>query len=277
MRKVIIMDIDGTLIDDTKKISLKTKEVLLDLQTKGAKLVLASGRPDRGLFDFVKELEMDKNNGLIICFNGSKVIDCTSKEVLFNQTIPIDIAKSVLRHMKNFDVRPMIYKDDYIYLNDVYDNMLTVKGKLINIVKFESDIGNYKLCEIDDLEKFADYPMNKILTAAEPEYLQKYFKMMKEPFENELNCVFTAPMYFEFTAKNIDKANAINSVIIPMGYKKEDIIAFGDAENDKTMIKFAGIGVAMGNATDDIKAIADYITLSNTEDGIAYALNNLLK
>ena len=84
-------------------------------------------------------------------------------------------------------------------------------------------------------------------------------------------------MYFEFTEKGIDKANALHCALTPLGYTKEDMIAFGDAQNDKTMLEYAGIGVAMGNATQEIKDIADYITLSNDEDGIVHALNELLK
>ncbi len=277
MKKAIIMDIDGTLTNSEKKISEKTKNKLMELQEKGALLVLASGRPDKGLTDLFKELEMDKHHGIIITFNGAKVIDCETNEVLFNQTMTVETCKAVLNHMRNFDVIPMVYKGEYIYVNDVYNNIVHVRGKELNVIKYEASLGNYKLSEVIDMVDFADYPMNKILTAGEPEYLRENYKEMMKPFVDTLNCVFTADMYFEFTEKGIDKANAIRCALLPLGYTKDDIIAFGDAENDKTMIEYAGIGVAMGNASQDIKDIADYITLSNDEDGIVYALNELLK
>ncbi len=277
MKKAIIMDIDGTLTNSEKKISEKTKNKLMELQEKGALLVLASGRPDKGLTDLFKELEMDKHHGIIITFNGAKVIDCETNEVLFNQTMTVETCKAVLNHMRNFDVIPMVYKGEYIYVNDVYNNIVHVRGKELNVIKYEASLGNYKLSEVIDMVDFADYPMNKILTAGEPEYLRENYKEMMKPFVDTLNCVFTADMYFEFTEKGIDKANAIRCALLPLGYTKDDIIAFGDAENDKTMIEYAGIGVAMGNAYQDIKDIADYITLSNDEDGIVYALNELLK
>ncbi|VYT70290.1 Sugar phosphatase YidA [Clostridium tertium] len=100
---------------------------------------------------------------------------------------------------------------------------------------------------------------------------------MMEPFKDKLSCMFTAPFYFEFTAKGIDKAKALDSVLIPMGYKNEEMIAFGDGHNDASMIKYAGIGVAMENAVDDLKAIANEVTLSNEEDGIAYTLSKYIK
>ena len=89
--------------------------------------------------------------------------------------------------------------------------------------------------------------------------------------------MFTAPFYFEFTAQGIDKAKALDTVLIPRGYKKEEMIAFGDGHNDATMVEYAGIGVAMANAVDDLKAVADEVTRSNEEDGIAYTLNKYFK
>lgn len=277
MKKAIIMDIDGTLTNSEKKISEKTKNKLMELQEKGALLVLASGRPDKGLMQYVKELEMDKHHGIIISFNGAKVIDCQSNEILFNQTMPVETCKAVIKHIKKFDVKPIVYKNDYMYVNDVYDNMVHVWGGELNVIKYEAGLTNYKICEVYDMEEFADYPMNKILIAADDEYLKNNYKDIMEPFKDSLSCVFSADMYFEFTEKGIDKANAIRSSLGSLGYTKDDIIAFGDAGNDKTMLEYAGIGVAMGNASQDIKDIADYITLSNDEDGIVHALNELIK
>lgn len=277
MKKVIIMDIDGTLTNEDKVISENTKNKLKELQSQGAVLVLASGRPTRGLMQFAKELEMDKHNGLLVSFNGARVTDCETGDILFDQTMTVDTCKAVLNHMKNFDVIPMVYKGEYLHVTDVYNNIVHAYGRELNIIHYESRLCNYKLCEVDDLEEFADFPMNKILTAGEPDYLQENYKKMMEPFKDSLNCVFTADMYFEFTEKGIDKANALHCALTPLGYTKEDMIAFGDAQNDKTMLEYAGIGVAMGNATQEIKDIADYITLSNNDDGIVHALNELLK
>ncbi|MED4054648.1 Cof-type HAD-IIB family hydrolase [Niallia taxi] len=271
------MDVDGTLTNNEKVIPAKTKEVLLKAQKAGAILVLASGRPTSGLMDFAKELEMEKNHGLLVSFNGSKVVDCETNEVLFNETMTIEQGQTVLEHMKKFEVIPMIDKDNYMYVTDVFNNEIDYNGNSINIIKYESRGGKFKLSEVDDLAAFADYPLNKILTAGSDDYLQKHYKEMMEPFKDTLNCVFTAPFYFEFTAKGIDKAKALDTVLIPRGYKKEEMIAFGDGHNDATMVEYAGIGVAMANAVDDLKAVADEVTRSNDEDGIAYTLSKYFK
>lgn len=271
--KAIVMDVDGTLTNGKKQITEKTKEVLLKAQSKGIKLILASGRPTTGLIGFAKELEMDKNNGLLVSFNGSKVVDCETFEELFNEPMSIQEGKAVLEHMKKFEVKPMVDKGEYMLVNNVFDNKIYARnGQEINIIEYESRGGNYKLCEIDDLAEYIDYPLNKILTAGQPDYLKEHYREMMEPFKDKLSCMFTADFYFEFTAKGIDKAKALETVLKPMGINEGEIISFGDGQNDLSIIKYAGIGVAMENAVDELKEQADEITLSNEDDGIAYSL-----
>jgi len=270
--KVIIMDIDGTLVNDKKVMTPKTKEVLLKAQEKGAILVLASGRPTSGLRKLASELEMDRHHGLFVCFNGSKVIDCQTDEVLFNQAMSVEDSKAVLEHLKHFKARPMFDKDEYMYVNDVFDNFITYKGEPFNVMKYEARGNNYILCEKRDLAAFVDFEINKILTYGDPEYMQEHYQEMMKPFKDRLNCMFTSDFYFEYTAKGIDKAKALDSVLIPMGYTKDEMIAFGDAQNDKTMIEYVGCGVAMANASEELKAVADEITSSNNDDGIAVSL-----
>ena len=270
--KAIVMDVDGTLTNDKKEITPKTREALLKAQEQGILLILASGRPTTGLVEMGKVLEMDKNNGLFISYNGSKVINFQTGEELFNEPLKLEDAKAVLEHMKKFEIKPMIDKGDYMYVNDVYNCMIRFRGEPFNVIKYESRGGNYKLCEIDDLAAFVDYPLNKILTAGEPEYLQEHYIEMMEPFKDKLNCMFTGPFYFEFTAKDIDKAKALDTVLKPLDITADEVIAFGDGHNDISIIKYAGTGVAMENAVADLKEAADEITLSNEQDGIAESL-----
>ena len=271
--KAIVMDVDGTLTNSKKEIPKKTKDILLKAQARGIKLILASGRPTTGLLGLAKELEMDRNNGLLVSFNGSKVVDCETLKELFNEPMSIEEGKAVLEHMKKFDVRPMVDKGNYMLVNNVFDNKLHLKnGQEINIIEYEARGGNYKLCEIADLAEYIDYPLNKILTAGEPDYLQEHYKEMMEPFKDKLSCMFTADVYFEFTAKGIDKAKALDTVLKPMGINEDEIISFGDGQNDLSIIKYAGIGIAMGNAVDELKEHANEVTLSNEEDGIAHSL-----
>ncbi|MBC2012595.1 HAD family phosphatase [Listeria marthii] len=274
--QAIILDIDGTLLNDDKKISTETKKALITAQQNGVKLILASGRPTTGMHLYAEQLEMEKYHGLLVSYNGAKVVDCQTKEELFNQALTVAEGKAVLEHMKNFEVKVMIDKDDYMYVNDVFDCYVPYKGEEINIIQYESRGGNFKLCEKDDLAAFLDYRISKILTAGDPAYMQENYQAMMAPFKDSLNCVFTADFYFEFTAQGIDKAKALDTILTPMGISPENIIAFGDGHNDITMVEYAGTGIAMSNAVPELKAAASSITLSNNEDGIAHVLNSLI-
>lgn len=274
--KAIVLDIDGTLLNEKKEISPATKKALIEAQQNGIKLILASGRPTSGMLIYAEELEMKQHHGLLVSYNGAKVIDCQTNEELFSQAMTVEEGRAVLEHLKKFDVKVMIDKDDYMYVNNVYDCDITHKGKKINIIEYESRGGNYKLCEIDDLAAFLNEPPSKILTAGEPEYLATHYQEMMAPFSDSLNCVFTADFYFEFTAEGIDKAKALDTVLRPLGITPEEIAAFGDGHNDITLIQYAGKGVAMENAVPELKAAADHITLSHNADGVPHMLEQLV-
>lgn len=274
--KAIVLDIDGTLLNTGKIISEKTKQALIAAQEEGIKVILTSGRPTTGMLELAEQLEMTKYEGFLVSYNGARVTDCLTKEVLFNQAMSIETGQAILEHLKNFDVIPMIDKEDYLYVNDVYSGMLDLPDGAFNIIEYEARGGNFKLSEIDDLAAFATFPINKILIAAQPEYLQKIAPALHAPFDEIVTAAFSAPFYFEFTDKGIDKAKALNTVFPEMGIHSENIIAFGDGHNDRSIIEYAGIGVAMGNAVDALKEIADDVTLSCDEDGIAAGLEKYL-
>lgn len=275
--KAIVLDIDGTLLNDQKEISPRTRDSLLRAQEAGIKVVLASGRPISAMQRFSEELKMQQHNGLLLSYNGACVTDCATNETLFSQSMSDEVGKEILTHLANFEVKPMVAHQDYMYVNNVYDCMITAPPHgLKNIIEYESRGGNFKLCEVDNLAEFVDFPLHKILVAGEPEYLEQNWKEIMLPFEGRVSGYFSAPFYFEFTDKGIDKAYALDKSLQPLGISSENVTSFGDGENDTSIIAYAGVGVAMGNAIDALKANANEITLSNNEDGIAHMLEKYL-
>ncbi len=272
MIKTILLDIDGTLTNDEKKITPRTKEALLVAQRKGIRLALASGRPDMGLYKWAQELEMEQNHGIFICYNGAKVLDCQTGEELFSQSLSKEEAQAVLEHMKKFQVTPIVARGEYMHTTDVFGCQFPYRGGNFNVVEYESRGNNYLLCEHEDLAAWVDFPVEKILTAGQPEYLRSHYQEMQEPFQDRLSCMFTADFYFEFTAQNVNKARAIEAAYGSLGITKEEMIAFGDAENDLPMLTYVGCGIAMGNAVAAVKEAADEVTLDNNSDGIAVSL-----
>lgn len=265
MIKWIVMDMDETLLNSQKEISDKTKEALNYVQECGYRLILASGRPTSGMLPYAHILKMDKYDGVIISYNGSFAMNVQSGEKLFHQPINIVQSKRILHHLKQFDVHPMIDKDDYMFVQDVFaDN-----------IQHESRMGCYKLCEVDDLEAFCNFPLNKILISGDPQYLKDHFKAIAKPFLGVVHSMFTAPYYYEFNALGVDKALALRHVVEFYKNTSKQVIAFGDGHNDLTMLEYAGIGIAMGNAVNELKDIADNITGTNNNDGIVQMLQTL--
>lgn len=272
----IILDIDGTLATSNKTISIKTKETLIKLQEMGHTVILASGRPTTAMMDYARELEMDKHHGILISFNGACAVDVQSETILYEKTISVEDAKAVLNHLEQFDVMPMIAYDDVMYVNDVFNNIIhTGIDSTINIIQYESRSGKYRLSESHHLADVVERPLYKILIAGQPDYLSTNYKAIHEPFEGKLNSMFTAAFYYEFTDLGIDKAKALDFVLEKRGLDPKATIAFGDGHNDESIVRYASTGVAMANAVDALKDIADIITLSNDEDGIAHTLNQL--
>jgi Cof subfamily protein (haloacid dehalogenase superfamily) len=174
--------------------------------------------------------------------------------------------------MKNFDVRPIITHGSHMVVEDVYNCMIRDGSREFNVIEYESRMNGYRLMETEDLEEFTEFPVNKILTAGDSEYLQEHYQEMAAPFVGKLSMMFTANFYYEFTALGIDKGKALETAMAKVGIKPEECIAFGDAENDISMLKYAGIGVCMGNGQPAVKEMADFITDDNDHDGIAKAL-----
>ncbi|MBQ7677374.1 MAG: HAD family phosphatase [Lachnospiraceae bacterium] len=272
MIKSVLLDIDGTLTNDEKVITPRTREALLKIQDAGVRLALASGRPDMGLYRFAKELQMDTHHGIFICYNGARVVDCQSGEELFSQSLSAEEAKAVLRHLQKFAVTPIIAKGEYMHTTDVFGCVIEYRGAPFNVVEYESRGNQYILCEHRDLAEWVDFPVEKILTAAAPTYLQEHSGEMQEPFADTLSCMFTGDFYFEYTAKGVNKAKAIEEAYRRLGISREEMMAFGDAENDLPMIEYVGCGVAMANGADAVKEAADEVTLDNNHDGIAESI-----
>ena len=274
--KAILLDVDGTLTNDQKDITPRTRDALLKCQEKGVVLVLASGRTANGLSRYAAELQMEHHGGVLVCLNGAKSLNCETGQVYFEQSMTVDQGKRVLDHMKKFNVAPVVDHGEYMYVNNCFFTITRPDGSTWHILEYEAHSNNYKLCEKRDLAKYVDWRINKILNAGQPEYLQEVWQDMAAPFEGELSAMFTAPYYFEFTPLGVDKVRALQDTFAVLGITPDEVMSFGDAQNDLTMIKWAKIGVAMGNAAPEVREQADYVTGSNNEDGIADALEHLV-
>lgn len=265
--KLIALDLDGTLKTSENVIGPKTKAALLKCQELGIKIVLASGRPTPGLRHESAQLNLKENDGYILSFNGAKVHSEKTGEVIYEKALTVEQAKNMIQRAKDFKLAPMTYLENDLISDMCEDSYVIGEAKL-------NDMG---LRQIDDFIDFVDFPVNKVLLAENPEYVASVLDEFKAPYENELSIYRSAPFYIEIMAQNIDKAASLDCLVKHLGIKQEEVIAFGDGYNDLSMIEYAGMGVAMGNAVEGVKERANCVTLTNDEEGIAYKLSELIE
>ena len=264
--KMIVLDLDGTLTNNKKEITPRTKEALMKAQAKGVKIVLASGRPTYGIMPLAEELELKKNCGFILAFNGGKIIDCSDCRTIFEQKLDETLVPLLYHAAKEAGMQILTYQGEGIVATDKNDKY----------VQEEARINKMPVEEYDDFLQQLVYPVNKCLIVGDPAPLHQLEIKLKKELEGRMDVYRSADYFLECVPLGIDKARSIDRLITTLGITKEEVIACGDGYNDLSMINFSGLGVAMSNAADDIKAQADYVTLSNEEDGIAHVVDKFI-
>lgn len=274
--KAIAVDVDGTLTNDDKVITPRTREALIDAQHADIRVIIASGRPSQGVKRLSRQLELEKNGGLIVSYNGGRAEDAKTGEVLFERVLPKDLIKPLLDHVKQFDVIPWFTGDGRVYVEHAYVDDIYIHGEPCNIIKRECEVCDLLVCEVRSLEDLIDRSQCKLLTAGTDTYMAAHWQELAAPFAGKLDSMFTSDFFYEFMPTGVNKGAALAHVLPQLGIEASEVVTFGDAQNDIEMLRWAGMGVAMGNATDEVKAAADMVTITNNEDGIAVALEQLL-
>ena len=263
--KLIGVDVDGTLVNSKRVITEKTREALISAMKAGHKVVIVTGRPTAGARNLAEALDFDKYGGLISSFNGGAITDFATGKVLANHEMDHDLAVEMIKLAKDLPLETMVP-----YMDTVFS------PKIGPYTEGEAKTLRMKAKEVEDLDQTIDFPVNKILFAADPRLIDEPTNKIKEAFEDVTEQVKSARFYYEVMPRGLSKGNSLLEIAKIFNIDQKDIIAFGDEMNDETMIEAAGVGVAMGNAVSKIKEIADYVTLTNDEDGIAYYLDKFL-
>lgn len=263
--KMIALDLDGTLTNSEKIITPETKEALFAYQKKGGRVILASGRPTQGIVPLAEELHLADNHGYILAFNGSRIMDCETGEVLFNQTLQMDQVEKIHRLAQENEINVLSYEGDTIYTEqeDPY-------------AKIEQQITKMNMVVVPNLSKAVTMPVNKCLMTGEPAKVATVEEIVKEAMSDEIEVYRSQDFFLELVPKNVDKAASLSFLLSRLQLTRNDLIACGDGFNDLSMIQYAGLGVAMENAHHDIRKAADFVTRSNDEDGVAHVLEKFV-
>ncbi len=264
--KVLALDIDGTLTDSAKRITDRTKEAVLAAAKKGVKIVIASGRPVQGIRAFAEELKLKENDGYILSFNGGRLISCRTGEIIHDMKLPLEYLPEIYALSKEYGVNLMSYEGDDLITETPDDEFLEIEAR----------INGLGIKKVDNLVKHINFPINKCLMLGEGNYLAQVEKKVHAALCDRMDVYRSEPYFLEILPKGVDKAKALEKLLGTLGFKREELMACGDGFNDLTMIEYAGLGVAMENARDEVKKRADYVTCSNDEDGVAAAVEKFI-
>ena len=263
--RLIALDLDGTLTNSDKVITPHTFEVLMRAQAAGVRLVLCSGRPTYGIAALARQLKLEENGGFVLSCNGANIIDWITGDLLFRQPLEARFLPQLLELADAHGLPLLTYRGDCI-LATRNDSPYLDEEARINQMPVE--VATDFIAEASRLEGGAP----KCLIPGDPELLVELEEKMKTNFGDALSISRSAPFFLEIMAPGVGKDHSLARLLAHLDLSREQLIAFGDGFNDLTMLRFAGMGVAMANAVEEVKAVADFVTLSNDEDGVGHAV-----
>ncbi|WP_455716258.1 Cof-type HAD-IIB family hydrolase [Anaerosporobacter sp.] len=264
--KAIALDIDGTLTNAKKEVTQRTKQAVSRAMREEKVVIVASGRPTAGIRGISKTLKLEEKGGYILAFNGAKIISCKTGEVIYQNVLPQDMIPVLYKEAVEHNVSIITYEGDDVICGCNHDKYVDIEAKINNI----------KVNDVDNFDQYVTFDVNKCLMTGEPEKLAVLEKEMQQKYGDRLSIYRSEPFFLEIMPMNVDKANSLGHLLEHLGLQREELIAIGDGYNDLTMIKYAGLGVAMSNAQEVVKKHADKITKSNEEDGVAHIIEEYL-
>lgn len=263
--KFLALDLDGTLTDSTKRISPYTLGMLDAAQRRGVTLIIASGRPMKGIEPIVGMLRLRERGGYVLAYNGGEVTDARTGECLFRRTLPRPLLPEIVRQARLIGLPLMSYRNGHIITEHPSDPYI-LRNSSINHLPVEG------VPDLSEALAGLPEPPVKCLMTGDPEALEAAECRMREALGSEIEICRSLPYFMEIVAKGIDKAAGLGIILRRHHAMPEQLMACGDGDNDLSMIRMAGIGVAMENATHRLKAEAQFVTKSNDDDGVAYAV-----
>lgn len=268
MIKLIAIDLDGTLLKDDKTISERNITTLKAAKAQGVKVVLCTGRPLNSVLAHLETLGLTDPGDYAVTFNGGLVQANDTGEILSQDVMSVADAKDIYELTSRLEIPLDAVAGDYVYRIQpqpvAYPSMY---DQLNKILIFE---------DRTFLELAADQVINKMVSAIPAEYLEEKLPQVPADYHGRYNIVRSGEFLFEFLPKHVSKANGLAKLGALLNIEKSEMMALGDEENDLAMIEYVGLGVAMANATAELKGAAQYITETNENHGVALAVEKFV-
>ncbi|MCF0106614.1 MAG: HAD family phosphatase [Holdemanella sp.] len=285
MFKAIVMDMDGTLLNSSNHIPEKTKDLLMKLQRQGVKIILASGRSYMRLLSYGKELELEKYGGYFIEVDGIAIYDLKNqKRDVLKRFKPEDI-REVYAYIMKLECEVQAVFDDGLYAY-FPESILNIKKEMRRNGQYPEDFPwtagpwgwledmskGYPDIHYIQSENDLDREYNKVQCMQEEKRLAQIYKELMDVYGNQFELFRTCPRQVEILPKGYNKGKTLKRIMDRNGWNREDVIAFGDGENDVSLFDYVEASYAMGNAAAYVKERAKYITDTNDHEGIYQAL-----
>lgn len=288
MYKLVVVDLDGTMLNPYGMVTENTKNVIRQTIAKGTDVIIASGRPIDSIQTIAKEIG---SQNYFIAGNGALIYDIQKDEVIYDKFLPKQKVLEIIKICEENSISYNVYTDQTILATELKYNVLYYQKE--NLKKEEK-----KQTKISIIKNMYDYVENK----KEEKFLkiticddnQTVFQsiirklrkiqgidvldvshMSRKTIKQGTEEIAIEYYYTEITMQNVDKWDAIEYLIKKLNMKKEEVVAIGDNVNDKKMIQEAGLGVAMEGSTPEVIQVANLVTTSNQEDGVAKVLQEL--
>jgi len=257
--RIVALDVDGTLLHDNHSLSETNKQVICEVASQGAEIVLCTGRSPFSTLPYLDQLGL---NGVLITHNGAVTVTSQEHNVLHRFDIPLVKLDPYIAYCKSNHIHFDINTAFDIYV----DNMEQISPEWLHI--YQEFLLEPK--PVSDWMSITDPPVKFTLTAYKEEIDQ--IEREFQQWSHELMVIRSADVFIDVMHKEATKGNALQQLAQMRGVKQEQVLAIGNYFNDVTMLQFAGMGIAMDNAPCGVKKVAKEVTLSNNKDGVAIAL-----
>ncbi|MDE1188756.1 MAG: sugar-phosphatase [Pantoea sp.] len=265
--KLIAIDMDGTLLNPYHLITPAVKSAIGRARDKGVAIVLATGRPFVGVERYLQELDLRQPGQYCISNNGALVQRADSGESVAEVTLSFDDFRYVEQLARELGVHFHAFDHSSLYTPNKDLSEYTIhEASLTGIpVRYRA---------VEEMDPATRFP--KLMMIDKPELLDKAIAALPARARDSYTILKSAPYYLEILDPRVNKGYGVKMLAEKLGLQQSEVMAIGDQENDLAMIEYAGTGVAMGNAIDSVKSIAQFVTKTNMEDGVAYAIEELV-
>ncbi len=264
--KIIALDVDGTLVNHQGKMNPLDREALIRVQKeKGVRLIIATGRPYAAMKHLGEELELKKYDGFLMPYNGGEAYSSKSGERIWQKAFPTKYVPQLYQLSKAKGLTILTYTKECVLTENVDDPYLAK----------ELDITQMPTQKLNNFVEEIPSDISKCLVVGSAEDIEALEQDVLNVLGDCIGAFRSDPTFLELVPKGINKALSIERLLQELNLSADSLMAFGDSYNDLEMLEFANLGVAMGNAREEIKARANAVTLSNEEAGISAFINKI--